>query len=101
VAEKAASPRAGTQRVVLLAVNLSTETIAKALPEEQRSLIPGDSQVVWLEIGTATGDKRGAVKAVLGGEVPGVYRAPSRRAWHGGVGFRPPSQQRLEGFTID
>lgn len=108
MAEQKAVPKATptpTSRVVLMAVTLPASQVVGAVPEERKGLVPvdgdgDDSITVWVYVGMGTGDNRQAIKGVTK-ETPGMYRAPSERSWHGGVGWRPPDQVRLEGFGFD
>lgn len=116
-------PDAG-ERTVLVAVEVDAHGIAIQLAEQrgidlkgkgkadiEKALKPilaslgindGGGLNVWVKLGQVKADTREeAILEVLGGEVPGEYRAPNASAWRGGKRYKQPTQVALEVEDLD
>lgn len=82
----------------------SKEDIKKALKPilESLGVNDGGGITVWAKLGQVKADTREeAILEVLGGEVPGDYRAPNASAWRGGKRYKQPTQVALEVEDLD
>jgi hypothetical protein len=99
-----------TKRVVLVGFNVKKGD----LPAEVRDhpLVAGlftaqrgGTLQMWVPVGEVEGDKGKAISAAAtaenGDEIPGLYRAPSLRAWKGGEERTPPPQLKLDRKPLD
>lgn len=104
-------PKTPTQRMVLRGerVIVLPESVTDAMVTEALKTLKGKASVedAWVPVGVHVGDtKDQAIEAHAGrpgtpDAAPGVYKAPTVKAWAGGLRLVAPPRPLIEKETID